>query len=271
MSIDSKRWFSIVSLCSSGREGAWSPKLASESIPLLCTLFLGDLGVLERTKEVFQDLVAMWKFRGLEDTGRSSGRCDSSLQGDFSKRAFLCKGACQRRVRSRCVTPLLTPSHSVLVAAVFFTARRSPAFSGQVIFSFELYEPANNCLWMRRLACLRKCAKRITKGHRPIALCEAILCSKSLPRVWTTLVHVDHETQGGNVLWFVCLKCLVKLFPWHCNILSSFKHNAFFCDVLSLWKNDSCVEMRITSAVPSSSKCALRSKTFSKKTEKFTT
>ena len=40
---------------------ARSPKLASESIPLLCTLFLGDLGVLERTKEVFQGLVAMWK------------------------------------------------------------------------------------------------------------------------------------------------------------------------------------------------------------------
>ena len=43
---------------------ARSPKLVSESIPLLCTLFLGDLGdldVLERTKEVFQGLVVMWK------------------------------------------------------------------------------------------------------------------------------------------------------------------------------------------------------------------
>ena len=31
-----------------------------------------SLGVLERTKEEFQGLVALWKFRGLEDNGRSS-------------------------------------------------------------------------------------------------------------------------------------------------------------------------------------------------------
>ncbi len=93
---------------------------------------LGDLDGLEWTEEVFQGLVALWKFLGLEDSGKSSGRNRLNMKGYFSKRSFLGNGALQRRLSSRCFTPPL--SLFLLETAVFLVARRSPAFSGKVIF-----------------------------------------------------------------------------------------------------------------------------------------
>jgi len=93
---------------------------------------LGDLGGLEWTEEVFQGLVALWKFLGIEDSGRSSGRNSLSMKGYLNKRSFLGNGALQRRLRSRGFTPPL--SLFLLETAVFLTARRSPAFSDKVSF-----------------------------------------------------------------------------------------------------------------------------------------
>ena len=93
---------------------------------------LGDLGGLEWTDEVFQCLVAIWKFIGLEDSGRSIGRNSLSMKGYLSKRSFFDNGALQRRLSSRCFTPSL--SLFLPEPAVFLVARRSPAFSGKVIF-----------------------------------------------------------------------------------------------------------------------------------------
>ena len=101
---------------------------------------LGDLDGLEWTEEVFQGLVALWKFLGLEDSGKSSGRNSLSMKGYLSKRSFLGNGALQRRLSSHCFTPPL--SLFLLETAVFLVTRRSPAFQPRQ-FIGNLYEPAN--------------------------------------------------------------------------------------------------------------------------------
>lgn len=150
MSIESKRRSSNVSLYSSGRLGARNPKLEFESIDLLCTVFLGDLGDLgglEWTDEVFQCLVAIWKFIGLEDSGRSIGMNSLSMKGYLSKRSFFCNGALQCRLSSRCFTPSL--SLFLPEPAVFLVARRSPAFSGKVIL-LEIFTSLSTSIAIRK-------------------------------------------------------------------------------------------------------------------------